>query len=240
MIIFIRGHIRNSFSNTDLYDLIKHIKRFHTTPLKIYIHTWNIYSSNISWRNINKDLRTVTENKILNYFRDLQIYIKNIIIDDDTTINHIGNINGKICSSRCPLIAWKNMWYGIYSGIKYIKDNNDIPDEYVINMRFDILNNSFSKTKNDILKFVRAQSNINTFDKNIFMSNKIEKINNIRGIDNFYIGNIETMYILINHFNSNLDEIVLKYPSNNCQELLVYLENMYIFNNKTIQEIETV
>ena len=240
MIIFIRGHIRNSFNNPDLVELIKHIKGFHKTPLKIYIHTWNIYSSDISWRNINQDLRTVTKKKILKYFGGLQKFIKNIIIDDDTKNNIIGNIDGTICSSKCPVIAWKNMWYGIYNGIKYIKENNDIHDEYIINMRFDILNNSFSKLNEDILKFVHAQRNKTMFDKNIFMNNKIVKINQIRGIDNFYIGNINTMYILIDHFNSNLDEIVLKYPNNTCQESLVYLENLHLFRNKTIREIETV
>ena len=44
------------------------------------------------------------------------------------------------------------------------------------------------------------------------------------------------MFTLIEHFYSNLDSILLYYPSNKCQESLVYLENEKIFNEKLIRE----
>ena len=235
MIIFLRGHIRNAFANKDLHELITNIKGFHKTPLKIYIHTWNIFSSELSWRKVNKDDRIIKPYKILNYFGNLQKHIKRIIIEDDTKIEIHGNKEGIICSTRCPVLAWKNMWHGKYSGINVIKENCG-SNEYVINMRFDILNNSFPKTYDDILRFVHATRNISDFKKNIFMTDKIEQINQIRGVDNFYVGNVSTMYTLIDHFYQNLDSIVLNYPENKCQESLVYMENKIIFKEKLIRE----
>jgi hypothetical protein len=239
MIIFLRGHIRNAFSNGDLLDLIKRIKCFHKGPLKIYIHTWSIFSSDISWRNIRKDERLVKPHKIINYFGNLKHCIKNIVIEDDTKIEIYGNKDGNICSSLCPVIAWKYMWHGKYSGIKAIKENS-AGNEYVINMRFDILNNSFSKTSEDIIRFVHAKRNLSDFKKNIFMNDNIDNINQIRGVDNFYIGSVDTMNILIEHFYENLDRIVLKYPENKCQESLVYMENKIIFKEKTLREKEEI
>ena len=72
MIIFIRGHIRNSFNDKGLYNLIKSIIKFHKTDIKIYIHTWNIYSSNLSWRKIEKNKRNVNPSIIKHYFQDLR------------------------------------------------------------------------------------------------------------------------------------------------------------------------
>ena len=144
MIIFIRGHIRNSFNDKGLYNLIKSIIKFHKTDIKIYIHTWNIYSSNLSWRKIEKNKRNVNPSIINHYFQDLSSYIKNIIIEDDTKIDIKGKVAGNICSTKCPLLGWKNMWHGIYTGIDYINKNEDL-NEYVIHTRFDILSNSFSQ-----------------------------------------------------------------------------------------------
>jgi hypothetical protein len=229
MIIFIRGHIRKAFSNDNLLNLIENIVKGHKSSLKIYIHTWSIFSSDLSWRkNIHKDETLVKQHKIMNYFGNLKTYIKNIIIEDDTKIELYGNKDGNICSTKCPVIAWKYMWHGKYSGIKAIKENCD-SNEYVINMRFDMLNNSFSKKYDDIIKFVHSIHNKTNFKENIFMNNNIEIIKEIRGVDNFYIGSVYTMYRLIEHFYMNLDTIVLKYPENKCQESLVYMENKLIF-----------
>jgi len=239
MIIFLRGHIRNAFENADLYNLIDNIKNFHKTPLKIYIHTWNIFSSDLSWRKVRADLREVKKHKIMNYFGSLRKFIKEIIIENDKEITINGEKEGYICDTLCPIISWKNMWHGIYTGIKFIKDNN--PDnEYVINLRFDILNNSFPKDYDEIMRFVHANRNIKDFKENIFTNNNIQNINHIRGIDNFYVGNVKTMYILTEHFYSNLDTIILKYPQNKCQESLVYLENKLIFRQAAVRDQMTV
>ena len=51
MIIIIRGHIRNTFDTKYFYYFIENL--YNLFPdLKIFIHTWNIFANNISWRNI--------------------------------------------------------------------------------------------------------------------------------------------------------------------------------------------
>jgi len=96
--------------------LIHHlIKAIYTIfpDLKIVIHTWNIVANNCSWREIKEDNREVTSTTIINYFKDLSFRIKYIMIDDDTKINLIGNVEGFICE-KTKLIGWKKYWYGIY------------------------------------------------------------------------------------------------------------------------------
>ena len=66
MILIIRGHIRKSFTNTDLLNFIKEI--YNIEPdLKIYIHTWSIFSNNISWRTLEIDDTCVTKEIFYDY-----------------------------------------------------------------------------------------------------------------------------------------------------------------------------
>ena len=114
MIIVIRGHIRKSFETTELYDLIENLYNIFPN-LKIYIHTWNVYSSNISWRKVQANNIIVTEEIINNYFGKFNTCIKHIIIDDDTNIELIGEVSKrKICKTQMPIIGWKNYLYGKY------------------------------------------------------------------------------------------------------------------------------
>jgi hypothetical protein len=217
MIIILRGHIRQSFNNKDLYDLIKYLSLNY--DIKIYIHTWNIMQSNISWRRMDKINREIDELVIYEYFNDIHHLIKKIIIDNDTQINVIGNRHGNICKSLCPTVAWKYMWYGKYHITESIPKDTIEP---IVNIRFDILNNSYSLSFNDVINFIN--NNINDeYRKNIFRENIPY------GVDNIYIGNIHTMSKLANHFYYNLDRITMKYPHCGSQELLVYWENNVIF-----------
>ena len=112
MILIIRGHIRQSFETSNLIDFIKSIH--HIFPdIKIYIHTWNIFSNNLSWRPIQINNTIVTEEIIYNYFGELKHLIKHIIIDNDSNIKLIGNLHGRINGSM-PIHGWKNYWYGKY------------------------------------------------------------------------------------------------------------------------------
>ena len=65
MIIALRGHIRNSFDNNDLYKLIKKIVD-DSPDTKIYIHTWHVKQANVSWRKLEKNDMLVTEEIIKN------------------------------------------------------------------------------------------------------------------------------------------------------------------------------
>ena len=228
MIILLRGHIRNSFFDDNLYKLIKSLYKIDNN-LKIYIHTWNIYSNSLSWRKINYDGTVVTETCINEYFSDLKHLIKKIIIDNDKNIKLNGNLQGKINNWRTPVLAWKNYWYGKFKLIEYVLNNEENNNNNIfINTRFDILSNYNSKSNlfNNIIDFINLNINNKDIKKNIFLDNSYPHY----GIDNIYIGNINTMYLLAYHFHNSLDEILKNHKDVLISERIVYLENEKIFN----------
>ncbi len=245
MILILRGHIRTAFDNDKLINLIKQIYTIDN-DLNIYIHTWNIFSNNISWRQINQDNRMVTKDIIFNYFNDLRHIIKIIIIDDDKYIKLIGKTDGIICNTMMPIKGWKNYWYGkykiIYNMYNIYKMTNIYnlynmydtkphiirKNEIIINMRFDILNNSNSFTDNMIINFIK--NNIKT----IFIKNKFLFDQEFTGCDNIYLGNIDTMFKLCQTFFYNLDIIEKNNMELKHQEFLVMRinEKILIKNDK--------
>jgi hypothetical protein len=223
MILVLRGHIRNSFETKKLYNFIETLHNIFP-DLKIFIHTWNIFANNISWRPINVNNEYVTEEIIYNYFGKLSNYIKHIIIDDDKNIQLNGNLIGNINNGPMPIIGWKNYWYGKYKIIDYLYNLFIYDDEMIVNFRFDVFNNSNNFDKELIMNFIKDNSKTN-FSKNIFLFN-YEK----NGIDNLYIGNINTMYKLTNTFFYELDDILSKNNDTTHQERLVYRINRQLFN----------
>jgi len=215
----LRGHIRDSFNDDRLYRLLKQIHE--DEDIQIYIHTWNIIQSNISWRNIRKDDHIVDEYLIKNYFRDIAQFIKNITIDDDANLPLIGTTHGNVSSTRCPKIGWKNMWYGKKRLIDNVKEDIVNMDEKIINMRFDIFTNSNGFPYNLLLQFTK---NATPITRNLFLHD-----HEFQGLDNIYIGNLNTMFNLIYHFHYNLDDILQKNIVGN-QEYLVFRENKLIYS----------
>ena len=224
MILIIRGHIRNSFETKSLYNLLKEIHTIFPS-LKIFIHTWNIFASNISWRKVNINEENVNDKIIYDYFDDLKHLIKHIIIDDDNKINLIGNLSGKINNGPMPIIGWKNYWYGKHKIIDYLYNSNIDENEMIINCRFDIVNIINNLDEKQIVNFIKNNSNT-IFTKNIFFYND----ENHFGIDNIYVGNINTMYKLINIFFNELDDILIKNNDTIHQEYLVYRINTILFD----------
>jgi len=230
----IRGHIRTSFDTPYLYNTIKYLSL--NNAIEVYIHTWDIIQSKISWRNLEENKTIVNEEFIRHYFKDLSPFIKKIIIENDKMIVLNGYKEGYIVNA--PLIGWKNMWYGQNQLIKYIKNNVTDSNQLVINMRFDLFDNSIVFDFMNVLKFINNVIHYKkltnaTLAKNIFIKNHPRCF----GIDNIFIGNINTMYTLISHFHHNLDHIINIYFFNNklkCHEVLVFLENKRIFSTKQL------
>jgi len=224
MIFILRGHIRESFETKQLYNLVKELYIIFP-DIKIFIHTWNIFANNMSWkiRTINK--QNVNDKIIYDYFDDLKHLIKHIIIDDDSKIHLIGNLCGSIYEgSLLPIIGWKNYWYGKHKIINYLYNINIDDNEIIVNCRFDVMNNSNSLDHECIVNFIKNNSKI-IFTKNIFLFNY-----ECTGIDNIYIGNINTLCKLINTFFYELDDILIKNKDTLHQEMLVYKINNILFD----------
>ena len=226
MIIILRGHIRKSFQNESLRNFMKYIC-LHYNNVEIYIHTWNIVQSGISWREIETIHSEVNEQTINLYFKDMNNFIKKIIIDDDTNIKLHGNVKGFIPGTKAPIIGWKNYWYGKYKIMKYIKEEKAETKEQniIINMRFDLFSNSNIFSLDKLFHFM------NTYKKEEISENKFLKHDFFPGCDNFYLGNMDTMYKLIEHFHFHLDTIIKKHASINYQEALVMIENALLFDS---------
>jgi hypothetical protein len=222
MILLIRGHIRDTFDSPQFYELIKSICELHPST-RIFIHTWSIYANNLSWRQIQNDPRIVTKDTVNEYFKDLTAYIQDILIDDDSKIQLIGRTEGLVNTSA-PIKGWKNYWYGKYRLVEHVYNKMESKDEMVVTLRFDILKNSNTRTCDSILEFINKNTG-KTFHKNVFMTES-----ETTGIDNIYIGNINTLYKLTHYFHTDLDMIIPLFPGLHCQEFLVFRINNRIFN----------
>jgi len=226
MILVLRGHIRNSFDNDRLYNLIKmlHIN-FNIT---LYIHTWHIIQSSLSYRAINEIPISVTKEFIEDYFKDLKSIIRHIIIDNDSEIDLIGKTEGVFQKNYKPVPnrGWKNYWYGKYRIINYLHNCLYEREEMIINMRFDILDNTWASLSEKRIYLLVLNNRIRTFEQNIFIWP------DGYGADNLYVGNISTIYKLVKHFYLNMDDIV-KYGHNNTEyhELYVPNEDYRIFGS---------
>ena len=235
----IRGHIRDSFTNNRIARFCKELCNKYDTD--IYIHTWNKFEASNGHRpgELNEKLKNkiVENNTLENYFKDCSNNIKNIIIDDEKSIIHIGETKGKICEGSCPKLCWKNYWYGKFRIFEAVKNSN-IPYNLVLNIRIDNFVNKYSKKSNiietiiyDKLEQVLKSREDLTFKKLYFFSNKA-----MYGIDNCYLGPVNVMYKLGKYFHEELDKITNKYKGRHVtsQEWLVLFEA-----NTVNEEIDT-
>jgi hypothetical protein len=229
MILILRGHIRESFEDNNLLLLIEYIYKIYP-DLTIYIHTWNVFSNNISWRNIKENNNDVNEEIIYDYFGKFRILIKHIIIGNDKNITLHGRTFGKLFNSSMPIVGWKNYWYGKYQITKYLYDNIENKDSPIINCRIDVLKNSFSFNVNNILQFIYSNKN-RKFIGNEFIFDKPKE-----GIDNIYMGSVKTMYILTRCFHKDLDKISSMYPHIKNQEFSVFMLNNFILKKIIVVE----
>ena len=155
-------------------------------------------------------------------FDDMKGLIQEIIIEDDKTINVIGDIDGTIKNMRVPILGWKYYCHGVYKITECVYKKIDV-NEFVINTRFDVLDNSYSFKEDQIIHFI--QKNIGKkCKKNVFISEQ-----EILGIDNIYIGTVATVYTLVRPFQFELDNIIRKYNDVRNPEFLFFRMNNDLF-----------
>lgn len=225
--LLLRGHIRNGFADDNLYNYIKTLLQIY--DVDIYIHTWNESEAKRSWRELNrKNIIQVTETYIQKYFRDISVHIQSIKNENDDDIQLIGSLNGVIASSKLPKLYWKRMWYGKYSLINTVKSTNKLYDA-IINTRFD-----FFKIKENF-GTEEIKQKIYTCEKKIYSSIQNFIVNKKKGIlfladepcvgiDNYYVGDTESIYKLTEEFHNHLDQILVFHKRVIHQEHIVFLE----------------
>lgn len=215
---YIRGHVRNSFQTERLKNFINLVIS-NFPNVKFVLQTWNTSECNRgeSWRkNIQIKQKIINKSTIDLYFDNPKI-TSNVLIIDPNTIEYVGDVNGTVCKSCCPKKGWKNMWYGLYKGIKQIPQLNKHMS--VVSFRFDYFDIPKTQQVRDhfnektIIKFIN--NNLNRQDI------KFIKRNNTIGVDNIYMGSVNNIEKLIEKFHFELENIVNLYPETKNQECLV-------------------
>jgi hypothetical protein len=234
IVLLLRGHIRDSFKDSELFNFIKKLCSGYNVA--IYIHTWTKYYSDSGWRRIVDD-RNVRREDIISYFSGIKGNIKSIHIENENNIILIGNDAGNLFSTRITKISWKQMWYGIYSTMLEIRNDygSSVNPPLVINMQFDVFNNYSSLINEiDLLEFIKH--NVNTLS---FANRFLRNSSNLIDIDNFYVGTVDSMYKLSYNFHNNLDHISELYANVYYEEVVVYYESNRLFggarNNDNIE-----
>lgn len=215
----IRGHIRDSLTDSKLREYVYKLCSTRGVDIDIYCHTWKEHEAKSSYRELDRSY-TLKVNKdiIFHYFScgkyNVANRIQNINVQDDSKMQLNGMLEGVVCDSKIPRIAWKRMWAGqlqlitdiLKSGTNYNK---------VVNMRYDMFTTPICNTSEGVLRRVfQGQYELN-FKYPIYNKRSI-------GVDNFYVGSLSAMHDLILDFHENLDEIAARYPKIQIHEQLVY------------------
>lgn len=207
----LRGHIRTSFDDNKLYNLLK--KTTNEYDVDIYIYTFNIKSAGKIYKtgDMEIDGQNITQKDVKDYFKDLIKFIKVIIIDNDSFADsnndrYIGNISKN---------KFLHMWSSIYNITDFVK-NTKINYKYVINMRLDYhqLSDKFPKTFS--LNHMRRLFYIDVFE---------DFIKNLDISQNFLLANI------VNNEDGNLNKFFKGVREKNKKKLNVLLNIKYDKND---------
>jgi hypothetical protein len=209
----IRGHLRNGLNDNRLNDYINLLKRSgHSVDL--FLHTWDASEAKSSYRTLDHSKSFVVKKSILkDYFKEHTI--KHIIIANDSKLKLIGNLEGAMTPSSCPLIAWKRMWAGKFQLIQHLKDNYSDDYDLVVNTRYDMFTHDvcYTPVKN-LLKMTTVGDGLSLKYPQYYR--------HLKGVDNYYCGSLKTIYDITSAFHYSLDEILEHYSIRSFHEELFY------------------
>ena len=222
--LIIRGHVRSSFGDERLKGLVSGmLDRFDA---KIYVQTWNVLQSNLSWRKVESIEEEVTEDRIRDYFGTESV--KSIRILDDSKIVHHGNTTGNIGRTPCPVLAWKNMYYGKFVASKSVLEREG-PDGVTLQMRFDILSNPFSPPEAELIEFVERDYEL--LEKRLVGDERLRflRMRCFMGVDNTYMATAGDMHRFISYMYYDMDRILHFHRRTIHQEHIAFHERRSFF-----------
>lgn len=216
--------MRSSFGDPRLKSLIDKISEGFDA--RIYVQTWNVVQNGLSWRKLKPVDEIVDERKIIEYLGSDNI--KNIRILDDSKIRHHGNISGNVGRTPCPVLAWKNMYYGKFVAARAVFDNEP-PESVNIQIRFDILSNPFSPKESELMEFLdREYDLISSGD----LGEERIRFLHMRcflGVDNTYMATASDMYKYIYYMYYDMDRIIDFHKRTIHQEHIAFHERKSFF-----------
>lgn len=200
--LILRGHVRSSFNDRKLFDLVAEISdRFET---KIYAHTWNVVQNSISWREMAEVSEPVGEYAVRAYLSGFNV--RWVSVDNDGEIKHVGNTEGKIGRTPCPILGWKNMYWGLLKASGMVR-NSEPPGSVTVQTRFDLLSNPFSPSPQEVLEFLLREYEA------VAAGGGDERIRFLRmhcflGVDNIYMATADDVFRFVSYMYYDMDRIL--------------------------------
>lgn len=224
--LLIRGHVRNSFDDGRLKDLISLFAGKY--DLEIFVHSWNKIQNGLSWRHLDPIDAEVDEGFIKSYFGEFSSMIREVIIDDDSKIQIHGNTEGTIGRTPCPILAWKNMYYGKLKLVERVCEAAG-ENEVAVQTRFDLMSHQFSPTMEKVSDFL--DENYDSISK----GDKEERIRFIEmrpcfGVDNLYMSSVGDMRKFIRYMYLDMDRILEVHRGTYFQEHISFHERKSPFH----------
>ena len=126
----LRGHVRDSFDDKHLFRFVEQcISQWNAN---VFITTFNVKQTSVSYREIKDDPTLITKEKILAYFKGLPPAHFNITIENEADIELPGRTDGVFGTTNQPIKAVKSMWRAIQASVTPVLEY-----DAVINTRLD-------------------------------------------------------------------------------------------------------
>lgn len=238
MNLILRGHIRNSFEDDALKNLFASI--LDKVPnVKVYVHSWDVIQSSLSWRRMEENATKVTSEMIRDYLR-IGANLRKVVVEDDREVNVPGRVTGTVASTPCPIKGYKLMFYGMMRGSELVLEDSD-PGELVVQTRFDMLSNWVRMPARRILDFLDARPGEKEPIRFLIRPGENERDRILRldrwirhgseyephwtvGVENTFMATARNMNRFLAHMYLNFDKVEAKYSRANHQEWLPMFE----------------
>lgn len=222
--LVVRGHIRSSFGDDKLKGLLDDLAA--AFDLRVYVQTWSVIQNGLSWRKLEALEDAVTEEAVRSYFGSVPV--KSLRILDDAKIVHVGNTEGKIGRTPCPVLAWKNMYYGMLSAATSVSEAES-PDSISAQMRFDILSNPFSPSKQELIDFFAREYEVISSKSHPEERVRFLRMRCFMGVDNIYMCRADDMQRFISYMYFDMDRMLHFHRRTIHQEHIAFHERRSFF-----------
>lgn len=222
--IALRGHVRDSLSNSRLKDFLGMVS--DSFRLSVFAHTWDVQQNSLSWRDVQEIPNQIDEEAVRSYLDGFDVI--SVEIGRDGFVNHPGSIEGTIGRTRCPILGWKNMYYGKVRVCSLVSAWTP-PESVTMQMRFDLLSNPFKPKENELLNFAKREFESLSVDPG---SERIRflRMHCFLGIDNVYIARIGEMSRFVSYMYYDMDRILVVHKNTIHQEHIAFHERMSFLN----------
>lgn len=227
--LVITGHIRNGLQTETWNKFIAKLSEKYDVDL--FLQTWEESEAMQSWRYLDRSaIVSVTEEMLTDYF---SYPIKKIRIDNESSIPIYGRFVGNVGKTAMPFRGWKKMIAGMFLGVNLAKES-DIKYNFIIRSRFDY----FTRFSDEYIDHHFGPSKISVE----YLLSQIEAQDksdicwlppylNHRGkicIDNFYFGNLNSIYQLLNFMYSKKIDLIIAENKNSFQEAHFFHAKQYL------------